>query len=218
MIFKRKPQALSDQMRQAVYGASPLEQWPEGEASGSPWNAFAEARAQFLGGGHAEAVELWRAIINKPGLETRHYLQAWHFLKQAGEVPPSDVQGSVLGVVVEVALRQGVDLLAAYADHTVQYFNHSGSAVVWERPDTTLDASIDELIGAGRVVVAQIGPWEGPFPKAPARGEMRLSFLTPSGLYFGQGSESTLRREPLAVALIEAATHLLTQIVGLKER
>ena len=33
---------------------------------------------------------IWRQIAAMDGLESRHTLQAWHFLRQAGQPPPAD--------------------------------------------------------------------------------------------------------------------------------
>ena len=47
--------------------------------------------------------------------------------------PPEKAQ-DVLGVVVEVAMEKGLDLVAGYADHHARY-NYSGAAIVWERTE-----------------------------------------------------------------------------------
>jgi hypothetical protein len=84
-------------------------------------------------------------------------------------------------------MPQGLDILAGYADHHARYYNFSGAGVVWERPNNSLDALIDRLLAVGAEVTAQIGPWQESRPPAPEAGQVRLSFLTPSGLHFGQG-------------------------------
>jgi hypothetical protein len=148
------------------------------------------------------------------GLEPRHYLQAWHFLRQHGQHPPPDVAGQVFGVVVDVAMPEGLDLLAAYRDHSARYYNYSGTGVVWERPDASFDMSIDQLLEASKQVVAQIGPWEEARPGPPPRDSARLSFLTPSGLHFGQGPTSALSRDPLGGRVLQLATELMRALVA----
>ncbi|GAB2962493.1 hypothetical protein GCM10027048_33810 [Hymenobacter coalescens] len=91
----------------------------------------------------------------------------------------------MLGVVVEVGMEQGFDLVAAYADGTARYYNYSGAGVVWERPDDSLAAPVQALLAAGERVVGQIGPWEQPRPAAPPQGSARINMLTPAGLHFG---------------------------------
>jgi hypothetical protein len=149
------------------------------------------------------------------GLESRHYLQAWHFLRELGVQANADEAKRVYGVVVEVALESGLDIVAAYADGAARYFNYSGAAVIWERPDDSLAQSIEALLEAGRVVAAQIGPWEGQRPAAPEPpGQVRISMLTPSGLHFGQGPFETLAADPLGGPVISSATKLMMELIG----
>ncbi len=71
-------------------------------------------------------------MLNQPGLESRHYLQAWHFLRAAGIQPPEQWAQFVLGVVVEVGMPGGADLVAAYADGSARFYSHAGGGVVWD--------------------------------------------------------------------------------------
>src|SRR5205807_133590 len=91
----------------------------------------------------SKAVDFWKQILAAPKLESRHYLQAWHFLRQHGSRPREEFAKTVLGVVVEVGMPEGLDLLAAYLDRSARYFNYSGRAVVWDHPDTSLDNYIN---------------------------------------------------------------------------
>jgi hypothetical protein len=194
-LFGRKEPALGP-VRESLFGDLPVDRWPEGGAESFPWTAFAEARSHLAGGSPADATTSWRAVLAHAGLEPRHYLQAWHFLGQHGQRPPPEAAKQVLGVVVEVGMPRGLDLLAAYADRSARYYNFSGAAVVWQRPDDSLDALVEQLLAAGAAVAARIGPWQGPRPPAPKAGQVRLSLLTPSGLHFGQGPLDGLRRDP----------------------
>ena len=55
---------------------------------------------------------------------------------------------------------------------------------------------------------AAIGPWEGDRPPL-ARGQARLSLLTPSGLHYGQAPFGALSRDALAAPAFGAATALM---------
>jgi hypothetical protein len=116
-------------------------------------------------------------------------------------------------VVVEVAMPKGLDLLAAYPDHSARYYNFSGSAIIWEHPDDSLDLTIDQLLGASRGVVARIGPWDKARPAPPPRDNARMSFLTPSGLHFGQGPMSALSRDPLGGRVLNLAVRLMQAMI-----
>jgi hypothetical protein len=166
-------------------------------------------------GDRQSAVNSWVQVISQPGLEPRHYLQAWNFLQQNGYEVPTSIAKIVLGVVVEVGMPKGVDLLAAYADHTARYYNFSGSGVVWEHPDASLDGKIDALLSASKRVVAQIGPWDRARPPAPQSGQVRLNFLTPSGLHFGQASLDVMSKDPIGAQVLFLAGELMRALVDI---
>jgi hypothetical protein len=155
---------------------------------------------------------VYQQILGMQGLESRHYLQAWHFLRQLGVIPPADRAKTVYGVVVEVGMKNGADLLAAYLDHTARYLNYSGAGVIWEHPDTSLDAQMDALLSAGQAVANQIGPWDQPRPAVPGPDYVRLNMLTPSGLHFGYGPFETLAKDPMGKAIIDPATQLMVSL------
>jgi hypothetical protein len=202
-------------IRDILFGDLPFSQWPNQASTsvaGEPWLSFISARDQLDTGNQESGKQTLRRILEMPDLESRHYLQAWHFLRELGESPADGDAKRLYGVVVEVALDEGLDIVAAYADHTARYLNYSGAAIVWERPDESLDQAIDSLLAAGRMVVAQIGPWEGSRPAAPPTGQVRISMLVPSGLHFGQAPFDTLSGDPLGGPVIVAAMQLMQSL------
>ena len=150
-----------------------------------------------------------------PAVETRYQLQAWHLLREMAEKPPSTLENLVRGVVVEVGLESGHDLLGAYADRTAYYYNYSGAGVVWKRPDSSLDSLIDALLDAAAAIVSHIGPWTEARRPAPTTGHIRLNILTPNGLYFGEGPFEQMDRDPLARPMVQAATKLMSKLASL---
>jgi hypothetical protein len=214
---KKKPSHL--EIRDVLFGDLPISEWPGETATAEiePWRSFSKARDYLHAGETHEAVTLFRNVIAMPDLESRHYLQAWHFLREAGEHPGAAVAKRVLGVVVEVALQEGLDIVVAYADGSARYFNHSGAAVIWDAQDNSLQHEIERLLDAGRAVVDQIGPWEEPRPPAPPVGQARISILTPSGLHFGQGLFDILANDQLGGAVIFAAMQLMQSLVAKTE-
>lgn len=207
-------------IRDVLFGDLPFSHWP-GESStnvdAEPWLSFISARDQLNSGDQESSKQTLRGILEMPDLESRHYLQAWHFLRELGESPAAGEARRLYGVVVEVTLDEGLDLVAAYADHTARYFNYSGAAVVWERPDESLDRVIDSLLDAGRVVADKIGPWEGARPPAPPKGQVRINMLVPSGLHFGQAPFDALSGDPLGGPVIVAAMQLMQSLIGRTE-
>lgn len=209
---------MSDEsIRDTLFGDLPLDRWPpEGaDASAYPWSSFAQARELLAAGETQAAKQCWFEIVHHPELESRHHLLAWTFLRAQGEQPPDSYAKHVLGVVVEMGLPEGVDLLAAYEDGGARYYNHAGGGVVVDEPPEALARTIEELLEAATEAVSQLGPWEGERPAPPAADHARLSFLTPSGLHFGEGGAETLAADPLGGPVLARATELLSQLVGM---
>ena len=200
-------------IRLTLFGDMPLPDWCGSPGSGEPWAGFARARDLLARkDGDRAATEL-ESIVATAGLESRHYLQAWQVLRELGREPAPAEAKRVLGVVVEVALDKGLDLLAAYADGHARYYNFSGAGVVWERPDDSLDEPVARLLSAGQAVTDNIGPWEGPRPGVPPKGQVRFSMLTPSGTHFGQATFEAFAGDPLAANVLQAATGLMQRLI-----
>jgi hypothetical protein len=200
-----------------LFGDLPLDAWPEASFAHSleePWITFAAARELQAAGRRGEAIDLWRAITEMPNLESRQYAQAWHFLRGHGVQPPPEIAKRMLGIVVEVGLKDGLDLLAAYPDHTARYVNFLGQSVVWEHPDPSLDPFIDALLNAARPVLQAIAPWPNARPAAPPAGHIRINLLSPAGLHFGQGPIDVIGSDPFAKPTFDAAKALLQQLVA----
>jgi len=206
-------------IRDLLFADLPVDLWPPRDAFPSEvaLAPFYSAREHLAAGREAEAVACWRDVLANGKLESRVHLQAWHFLRQHGHAPPPEVAKDVLGTVVEVAMADGLDLLAAYRDHTARYYNYSGAGVVWERPDASLDPIIDQLLLASSRVVLRIGPWDGERPGPPPEGQVRVCFLTPSGLHFGQGPWAAISADELGGEVIRFATALMSALIEKSE-
>lgn len=204
-------------IRDTLFGDMPIERWM-GDEQSIPWSLFAAAKKHLDADRRDDAVASLKQVLATPDLEPRHYLQAWHFLRPLGYLPSSEEAKRVLGVVVEVPMNGGLDIVVAYPDHSARYYNFSGAGVVWERPDSSLDRQIDQLLSAGANVVQQIGPWEGLRPGPPPKDQIRLSFLTPGGICFGQGPMQDLAADPKGAAVITAATDLMRALMAKSQR
>ncbi|MBA3768464.1 MAG: hypothetical protein H0W99_16085 [Acidobacteria bacterium] len=114
------------EIRDTLFGDLPFSEWP-GESStpaqDEPWLSFVKARQLIEMGDNSKGEEILRRILSMHGLESRHYLQAWHFLRELGAQPVAGEAKRLYGVVVEAALESGLDIVAAYADGTARYFN-----------------------------------------------------------------------------------------------
>lgn len=210
-LFKRKPQP---QIRDVLFGDMPISAWGSSSSSDEPWRSFTEAREHLESGRSAQAVETWRRILGMPHLESRHYLQAWHFLREAGVQPSPDAGRRVYGVVVELGFDKGLDIVVGYEDGKARYFNFSGAAVIWDAPETSLNPQIGSLLHAGEAVVCQTAPWHRPRPPAPPKGQARINMLTPSGLHFGQAPMPVLECDPLGGPVFTAAVVLMKALIA----
>jgi hypothetical protein len=72
---------------------------------------------------------------------------------------------------------------------------------------------IDALLAASAQVVQQIGPWDKPRPPAPQENQVRLSFLTPSGLHFGQAGLDVMSRDPIGSQVLNLAAGLMNALI-----
>jgi hypothetical protein len=205
------PQFPLAEMRETLFGDLPLERWA-GANQAEPWSHFAAAAASQQRGDQAGAREALNRVVAMPGLESRHYLQAWHALAALGVAPPESEAKHLYGVVVDVPVERGLDTLAAYEDHSARYLNFSGAPIIWDAPGTAMDAPIDAVLDAGRTLVQLIGPWEGPRPPLPP-GMARLSLLTPSGLHFGQAPFSAFEGDAMAGPLVRASVGLMQALI-----
>ena len=200
---------------QSLFGDVPLENLEIESADSEPWRSFANARADLARGDEASALRTIAAVAVANGIEARHRVQAWHLVRRFGGRPPREIEREVLGVVVEVGLKGAQDLLAVYADRTVHYYNYSGAAVIWMRPDSSLDKRADAVIGAAQAIVNLVDPWNQPRRPPPANGNARLNILSPIGIHFGEGPIGALGRDRSAGPLMAASIAMLAKMTSL---
>lgn len=153
-------------------------------------------------------------LANEPTQDGRVRYLAYAKLRALGQSVPARV---LLGVIVEVPLAGGLDVLAAFSDGGVRYVNQTGKLAVFEGV-ATLQPHLQGLFAASERVVARIGPWEQPRRSPPKAGNVRLTFLVSDGLYFGEGDMSVMQREPMAAPVIQRATELLQTIVPMASK
>jgi len=124
----------------------------------------------------------------------------------------------LLGVIVEVGLEEGLDVLAAYQDGSARYINYTGKMILWDVPDKASAEITAQLFMAGLNIVHRIGPWTEPRRPHPAAGTVRISFLVSDGLYFGEGPINVLFNDALAAPALSSATALMQYLTGKVEK
>ena len=151
--------------------------------------------------GEAQDPSKIEALATDPVAESRVRALAYEWLRSHGR---SVRKGDVLGVIIEVPMGGGLDVVAAYADGSVRYLNHSGKVAVVEPGSLTdVNRTAQELVGQSSALVARIGPWDKPRLPAPRAPNMRISFVVSDGLYFGEGPVSAMEKDPMAGPLIQ---------------
>lgn len=137
---------------------------------------------------------------------------AYNRLRASGKTTSSK---ELLGVIVEVPLEGGLDVLAAFSEGGVRYLNQSGKILVIDGGNTPVAGLVKELMAVARPVVAKIGPWEEQRLPAPAFGNIRITFLVADGLYFGEGPAAILQQDAMAGPVLAKAMQLLQKATAL---
>lgn len=153
-----------------------------------------------------------RKIAEDEANEGRVRALAYNRLRAAGEtVPPK----KLLGVIIEVPLEGGLDVLAAFSEGGVRYLNQSGKVAVFEGPGNPVESVAKELLSVSQPVVEIIGPWDKQRLPPPKAGNVRMTFLVSDGLYFGEGPYGAFQKDPMAGPVLAKATELLRRAVAL---
>ncbi len=145
-------------------------------------------------------------IANDRAAESRVRQLAGVQLRANGAEAPNP---ELLGVIIEVALDEGLDVLAAYGDGTARYLNHAQNAIIWESPTEASNNLIGTLWQHSVNVVNKIGPWDKERLPPPQTGMVRLSFLVSGQIFFGQGPMNVFFQDPMAGPVLQAATQLM---------
>lgn len=153
-----------------------------------------------------------QTIVAADSADSRARALAAHLLRSRREKPS---RRCTLGTVVEVALPQGLELLAAYADGAVRYQDAAGRAQVFDVGPREVQALAHEMIAHGEAFSRRREPWTRPRLKPPRSGELRISLLASDGLRFVEGSFAALQSDPDIAAIIGRATRLLRRLQAL---
>lgn len=150
------------------------------------------------------------AIATDQSLETRQQLLAYHLLRAKGF--PINTK-KLLGVIIEVALSDGLDVLAAFSDGTCRYMNQSEKLLAWDTQTPESNQLVDQLFSDSIAIVNRIGPWNQERTPFPGQGMIKLTFLVSDGLYFGQGPLGALQNDAMAGPVINSAIGLMSYLI-----
>jgi len=174
---------------------------PEAPPDGS-WILLSKAAEHMRQGEVGRATEMLLEVTGNPNLEARVLLWSWAALRCLGVYPKSYEADDIKGVVIQVPIESGVDVLAAYADGTARYVNYSGKVIVWENPDATITPIVRKLLQSckdlrGFVVAAS--------PTDSVQDLVRVTLLTFNGNRFAESSMESLASSPITRVLSFAA-------------
>lgn len=203
------------EMRNQFMGSANFNEWPKSDLDALPWSLFVSARKALAENDLVQTEKFLCQVTEAPGLESRHYLQAWLFLRYFLKVqPPEEVSKKVYGVMVEVCTSTGVMTIAAYTDHSARSLHSSGGGVFWEKPDDSLNDKIDSMINAGERAVASIPLTVVDVVPSPPKqvDHVLICIATPSGIYHGLGTGEFMSKDQYAGPILSAATDLLKHL------
>jgi hypothetical protein len=166
-------------------------------SEGYPWYVLFDPKAS------AADLEI---IVNERSHESRVRLLAAYRMIEMGLKPASKV---LLGIVIEVGLDEGLDVLAAFNDETARYINFSEKMVIWETIDDTASTMIANLLDGGSKVIPQMGPWDKKRLPFPEKGITRITFLVTDGIYFVQAPTNILFKDPVVAPVLDAGVQLM---------
>jgi len=204
-------------IRETLYSTSSLEPMLSRIKDDSktifPWSNFMEANQALKKNDQAKAVGLLKQIVDADGLNTRIYLQAWHTLTNLGELPPEPLRGQVQGAVIENHMDHGLDIVAAYADHTARYWNYSGAGIIWETRDPKIDEVIDILLNVGQEIMKRVGIGQRDLLPVPPKGNIRIFLMAYDGSCFGEDLYDRLSQDEMGKYAIKMSYALMMELI-----
>lgn len=213
---KRGSGNAAESLRPLLTGDAPLDEFLRSvsDFTTEPWLSL-KAASDALTVGNARGAEVELRGLLSTELEPRIALEVWAALRALGVHADAAETGRVLGVVVDLPIARGHDTLAAYADGTARYLNHSGSVIVLDTgaPDLLKMAKINVELAQQMVDVRGLGNGTPVAFPPLARGSARISLLTPGGVRGGQGPIERLQAEPDAGEIIKATMLTISWLI-----
>ena len=148
----------------------------------------------------------FQKIIDDKNTDSRLKILAYN--QQLSKGHKSDKK-ELLGVIIEVRIDNGLDVLASFSDGTARYINATGKMIIWELTDETSIKLTQDIFIKSQEIVKKIGTWDKPRRPHPKKGTARLTFLVSDGLYFGEGPIDVLFNDPLASPALSSGTELM---------
>lgn len=152
----------------------------------------------------------FQKIIDDKNSDSRSKVLAYNRQLSKGHQPEKK---ELLGVIIEVGLDDGLDVLASFSDGTARYINQTGKIIIWETTDETSNQLTQDLFAKSQEILKQIGPWDKPRRPHPKKDTARITLLVSDGLYFGEGPIDILFNDPLASPALASGTELMQYLI-----
>jgi len=110
------------------------------------WMRLKEAERCLREDRKGEGAAVLTELVSAKSIETRVLLWSWRALRQIGVQPNIELASKIQGVVLQVPMPGGADVLAAYDDGTARYLNFTGKVLSWNIPDHSIHGIIRALL------------------------------------------------------------------------
>lgn len=151
------------------------------------------------------------ALLDDKSLEGRQKMLACNVLRASGVKISKRV---LYGIIIEVALPEGLEVVAVFSDGSMRYINYTGKMAFWESHTSESEDLKTSIFTAATKVVDATGPWKKARRPCPATGDCRISFLVSDGLYFGEGDIDVMQSDPLSAPVLKAGMEILQFITS----
>jgi hypothetical protein len=149
-------------------------------------------------------------VAQNPNEESRIRALACNMLRANGKPVPSRL---LLGVVLEIAMQEGLDALAAYGDMRVRYISRSGKLAIFERQPAPVAEKARQLVDVASLAVQKARAWTTPRLPAPRVPNARITWLTTDGPYIAEAHFAALVNDSSIGPVLRKGRELLDQIV-----
>ncbi|MGZ3871584.1 MAG: hypothetical protein ACXVJD_01630 [Mucilaginibacter sp.] len=205
-IFKKKSQPYNNQSIDLIYELLFCDDISLYKEHGTqtdtyPWDILFSDAATVVG---------LEAILADVDIGSRVKILTYNKLHAMGQAIDKKI---LLGVIVEIGLDKGLDVLASFNDGTARYINQTGKIIIWETPDKISDNMIKALFDKSYSIIEKIGPWDQPRQPRPEKDIARITFLVSDGLYFGEGPINVLFNDQMAGPALSSAAEIMKYLI-----
>lgn len=170
-----------------------------------------EHKAQSLILSNSTKLEDLRNLLLDVNLDIRYQLLIYNKLIQLGEIP---ILHELLGIVIELGLDSGLDVLAAYKNGAVRYINQFEKLILWEAlEENQINLLIQQLFHEGNKTFKNYDLQKLSRSSLPGVGVLRISLLRSDGTFYLEGSIDDLFSDSFTQPLLEVATYIMQILI-----